>query len=113
MDTHLVRRGDPHSASPTSKQSSTATTATSPQHTNAPSPSSLNKMASVSIPLDGLGNPLPWSRDSIIQWARSSGFAKFIPAFIRKYQNMKKHSSVCLEYKSAAATAEEEEKMVT
>ncbi|KAJ1797527.1 mitogen-activated protein kinase kinase kinase, partial [Coemansia sp. RSA 2399] len=40
-------------------------------------------MASVSIPLDGSGNPLPWSRDSIIQWARSSGFAKFVPAFIQ------------------------------
>ncbi|KAJ2514117.1 hypothetical protein H4217_005938 [Coemansia sp. RSA 1939] len=45
------------------------------------SPTSLNKMSSASIPLDGSGNPLPWSRDSIIQWARSNGFKKFIPAF--------------------------------
>ncbi|KAJ2557128.1 hypothetical protein EV175_001534, partial [Coemansia sp. RSA 1933] len=40
-------------------------------------------MASVSIPLDAMGNPLPWSRDSIIRWAQRTGFAKFIPAFIQ------------------------------
>ncbi|KAJ1766647.1 mitogen-activated protein kinase kinase kinase [Coemansia sp. RSA 1843] len=84
MDTHLVRRGDAHSASPTSKLSNTSTSATSPQQqSNAHSPSSLNKMSSVSIPLDASGNPLPWSRDSIIRWARNTGFSKFIPAFIQ------------------------------
>ncbi|KAJ2237002.1 hypothetical protein H4R99_002532 [Coemansia sp. RSA 1722] len=40
-------------------------------------------LSSISIPVDSSGNPLPWSRDSIIQWARQNGFKKFIPAFIQ------------------------------
>ncbi|KAJ1646883.1 mitogen-activated protein kinase kinase kinase [Coemansia asiatica] len=40
-------------------------------------------LSSISIPVDSAGNPLPWSRDSIIQWARQNGFKKFIPAFIQ------------------------------
>ncbi|KAI8320800.1 hypothetical protein GQ54DRAFT_262942, partial [Martensiomyces pterosporus] len=35
------------------------------------------------LPIDSAGNPLPWGRDSIVQWARQNGFAKFIPALLQ------------------------------
>ncbi|KAJ2778644.1 mitogen-activated protein kinase kinase kinase [Coemansia interrupta] len=40
-------------------------------------------LSSVSIPVDAAGNPLPWSRDSIVRWARQNGFSKFIPALVQ------------------------------
>ncbi|PIA14114.1 hypothetical protein COEREDRAFT_99077, partial [Coemansia reversa NRRL 1564] len=38
-------------------------------------------LSSANIPVDAAGNPLPWSRDSVVQWAQKNGFTKFIPAF--------------------------------
>ncbi|KAJ2161121.1 mitogen-activated protein kinase kinase kinase [Coemansia sp. RSA 552] len=40
-------------------------------------------LSSANIPVDASGNPLPWSQESIVRWARRNGFAKFISAFIQ------------------------------
>ncbi|KAJ2670059.1 hypothetical protein GGI25_005958 [Coemansia spiralis] len=84
-----MRRGDAGSSpvSATSTHSNTnavqaaqATVARGQLHSAQPP---MNNLASASIPLDSSGNPLPWSRESIVRWARANGFDKFVPAFVQ------------------------------
>ncbi|KAJ1856690.1 mitogen-activated protein kinase kinase kinase [Coemansia sp. RSA 638] len=74
MEARLVRR-DPQSTAP----SAHSTTRANDQNDKG----STAKLSSANIPVDAAGNPLPWSRESIVRWAQSHGFAKFVPAFLQ------------------------------
>ncbi|KAJ2451787.1 mitogen-activated protein kinase kinase kinase [Coemansia sp. RSA 2336] len=72
MEARLVRR-DPQSTAPSATSNSTRKS----------DKSSTANLSSANIPVDIAGNPLPWSRESIVRWAQSNGFARFIPYFLQ------------------------------
>ncbi|KAJ1862416.1 mitogen-activated protein kinase kinase kinase [Coemansia sp. RSA 989] len=72
MEARLVRR-DPQSTAPSATSNSTRKN----------DKSSTANLSSANIPVDIAGNPLPWSRESIVRWAQSNGFARFIPYFLQ------------------------------
>ncbi|KAJ1775416.1 hypothetical protein LPJ54_003715, partial [Coemansia sp. RSA 1824] len=75
MEARLVRR-DPQSTAPSAAHNTTRANDQNDKGSTA-------KLSSANIPVDAAGNPLPWSRESIVRWAQSHGFAKFVPAFLQ------------------------------
>ncbi|KAJ2369861.1 mitogen-activated protein kinase kinase kinase [Coemansia sp. RSA 2610] len=89
MEARLVRR-DPQSTTPSAAHPARTTDSTArpaaranESSTRANDSSTTANLASANIPVDAVGNPLPWSRESVVRWAQKNGFAKFVPSFLQ------------------------------